>query len=149
MTTSPGHPPVASGMNTRMCSVSRRLTPDEVAYLVAAYTAPNDDGTWTGTTTIARTLGVSVATVRRLLIREGVTPRGPREAHAHGKRCKPITNVPVGDQPTCKCGCEQPVEWDKFRKRWRAYVGDHYRDPPGWVRPERVRYRAGFIGPRE
>lgn len=127
----------------------KRLPDDDIAFIVATYTTPAVAGTWVGTTTIARQLGVTATCVARHLRDAGVMLRTAKEAHAHGKRCKPVTNVPVGDPPACKCGCGAAVEWNKERRKWKAYARGHYRDPPGWTRPERVRRRAGFIGPRE
>lgn len=127
----------------------RRLPDDVIAAIRVAYLTPDEDGTWVGSTTIARQFGISPTAVVRHLRDAGIAIRTAKEAHANGKRCKPITNVPIGEQPGCKCGCGAAVDWDKGRKKWRPYFGDHYRNPPGWKRPERMRYRAGFIGPRE
>ncbi|MFB0556087.1 MAG: HNH endonuclease [Phycisphaerae bacterium] len=27
--------------------------------------------------------------------------------------------------PLCKCGCSQPVKWDKYKKRWATYIKGH------------------------
>jgi transposase len=106
---------------------NRKLTDEQKQEIVAVYTTRNPDGTWTGITTLARRFGVAHPTIRYVLRRAGVSMRDAKESHAHGKRCKPIRNVPPDSEkpPFCRCGCEQPVDWDSRRNCWRAYVEDH------------------------
>lgn len=106
---------------------NRRLSDADRAEIVRLYTTPLDDGTWMGVTTIAKRFGVSHNAIQHRLKREGVKLRSAKEAHAHGKRCKPIVNLPSGPAPDCGCGCGNPTEWNQRRNEWRAYVDDHYR----------------------
>ena len=98
--------------------------------MVRLYTTPLDDGTWLGSKTIGRHLGVSPATVRDAVRRAGLPTRDRRECHANGKRCKPITNLPVGDPPLCLCGCGEPTPWNRRANRWRSRVPGHRVPPP-------------------
>lgn len=136
---------VPKGDNNRKLSDEQR---DEIA---RTYATPLPDGTWVGVTTIARQFGVSKSCVQYHLRMQGVVMRSPKEAHSGGKACRPVKNPrpPRSAAPECKCGCGQRTEWSKAKNKWRVYFNDHYRNPPGWVRPERARYRKGFIGPRE
>jgi hypothetical protein len=106
---------------------SRKLSDADRADVVQQYTTPASDGTWVGVTTIARQWGVRPQTIVNALTRAGVTLRSAREAHAHGKRCKPVKNLPVGDAPPCKCGCGGGVAWNRRKNRWNVYVAGHYR----------------------
>lgn len=121
---------MASGDNNRKISEADR---DEIVRL---YTERQSDGTWFGATSIARRLGVSHPTIYRILKLRGVARRSCAESHAHGKRCKPITNFPVGDAPACKCGCGQPTPWNQRKNRWQVYASGHYtrsrEQSPSW-----------------
>lgn len=126
-----------SGDNNRKLSDAQR---DEA---VARYTTPMDDGTWCGTSTIARELDVSPGTIINLLRKRGIPVRDAKAAHAHGKRCRPITNLPVGDAPPCACSCGTPTLWNRRKKRWNRYVEGHYRRDaayknPAWLRREYI-----------
>ena len=108
--------------------------------IVEIYTTPNTDGTWTGAKSIAKLYGISPTTVYNILSRYGIEARNATESHSGGKRCKPIKNLPPkGDSPPfCKCGCGEPVAWNRRKNRWNVYVVGHYRlDQPykdnGWL----------------
>lgn len=104
----------------------RTLTKKDVDQIVALYTAPAEDGTWNGVYIIAKQMGVSSTTVQNYLRKRGIPMRSSKETHAHGKRCKPIKNLPVGDPPQCACGCGQLVNWYQRKNRWYKYVQGHY-----------------------
>lgn len=125
----------------------RKLTSAQIDEIVRRYTTRLPDGTWEGTTTIARDLGVRPATVNRWLGLRGVPVRSAREAHSSGKRCKPVKNLPAPElgilhvtngptprmmtlpgAPLCKCGCGNAVPWDRRRNRWTIYAPGHYRN---------------------
>ena len=40
---------------------------------------------------------------------------------------KGLEVVPTGEPPACKCGCGEPVPWDRNRKAWCVYASGHYR----------------------
>lgn len=42
---------------------------------------------------------------------------------------RPIKNIPPAGQcaPLCKCGCGNPVIWNRRKNRWNVYVDGHYR----------------------
>lgn len=113
------------------------------AEMVRLYTTPLPDGTWLGSKTIGLRLGVAPATVRSAVTRAGLPTRDARESHAHGKRCKPVKNVPVGEPPSCHCGCGQPTAWNQKENRWRARIEGHRVPPPAWR--GRSRGRAGSL----
>jgi hypothetical protein len=109
--------------------------------IVNLYTTKLPDGTWQGTTTIASLVGCSHATVQNVLKKNNVVMRDARQAHSGGKRCKPVKNIPDGNPPFCKCGCETPVAWNQRKNRWNAYVDGHYRQDAlyknaDWLRVE-------------
>lgn len=122
---------------------NRKLSVEQIDTIVRRYTTRLPDGTWVGTTTLAREFGVSPGVIRRhLLIRE-VEVRSKRESHSGGKRCKPITNLPQGEAPECGCGCGGRTGWNSNRKQWKRYVTGHYRrDTPykdkAWMLAEYV-----------
>ena len=105
----------------------RKLTDADIDEIVRRYTTPLPDGTWEGVPALARAYGVRHTAIYRWLKLRGVRTRSPTEAHAHGKRCKPIRNLPVGDAPLCKCGCGAAVAWHQRKNRWNVYVASHYR----------------------
>lgn len=104
----------------------RKLSDADRAEIVRLYLELLPDGTWLGAPTIARQFGVRHPTIYRVLGLAGVPRRSARESHANGKRCKPISRLPVGDPPLCKCGCGRHTAWNTPKNRWRAYVGGHY-----------------------
>lgn len=121
----------------------RKLSPQDVGEIVRRYTTRLPDGTWEGTPSIARDLGVSIPTVARWLRQQGIPRRDARESHAGGKRCKPITCVPVGEAPECACGCGGITAWNQRKNRWNRYTTGHYRrDAPyksaDWLRDRYV-----------
>lgn len=105
------------------------LTEDQESRLVEQYTTRQPDGTWVGANTIASLWGIAPPTVYKILRRHGVPTRDARESHAHGKRCKPIKNLPPEDVPAplCKCGCGEPAPWNRRENAYRAYCPGHYR----------------------
>jgi len=111
--------------------------------IVRLYLTPLDDGTWVGSTTIARRLGTTTTTVHNTIQRAGFRVRNSRESHAHGKRCKPIVNVPTGIPPLCLCGCGNETVWNRREKRWRARIVGHRVPPPASL--GRSRGRAGSL----
>lgn len=115
---------------------NRKLSDADRADIVRLYTTPLPDGTWMGVTAIARLFGVAHNCIQDRLRREGVTLRNAAEAHAGGKRCKPIKNVPVGEALSCKCGCGEPTRWNQRKNRWNRYVDGHYtrrlEQAPAW-----------------
>lgn len=102
-----------------------KVSPEIEARIVELYTTPNPDGTWTGSKLIASEVGMTPTGVLYVLKRLGIPTRSAKESHAHGKQCKPIKNLPIGDPPICRCGCGEIVEWDSARNRWRAYKKGH------------------------
>jgi hypothetical protein len=100
------------------------------------YTTRLADGTWMGVTLIARQFGVANFAIQTLLRYRGVRMRTMKEAHAHGKRCKPVRNHPMGNPPSCKCDCGEDVSWNRRKNRWNVYADGHYtlRGPqsPSW-----------------
>lgn len=115
---------------------NRKLTDEQRSEIIRLYIVPQSDGTWMGVTTIARMFHVCPNAIDNYLKRTGIQKRTSREAHAHGKRCKPITNLPPSPPPFCRCGCNQPVFWCKSRKRWYIYAPSHYHQQgamnPAW-----------------
>jgi transposase-like protein len=105
----------------------RKLTDEQRAEIVRLYLTPNSDGTWTGVCTIARQFNVTPTAILNTLRKRGVKIRTLREAYANGKRAKPITHLPQGKAPVCKCGCGNQVEWNRTKNRWNKYVEGHYR----------------------
>jgi hypothetical protein len=105
----------------------KRITKDVEQKIIELYTTPASDGTWIGGNTIASALGISHTTVQNVLRRNNLQVRDAKESHSKGKRCKPIKNLPVGEPPICKCGCNDPVAWNQRKNRWNIYVEDHYR----------------------
>lgn len=110
-----------------------KLSPEQKDEIVRRYTTRLPDGTWEGTTTLARDFGVRHATIRRWLRLRGVTMRDAREAHSGGKRCKPVTNLPPEGVlgPDCKCGCGEKVTWSRQFNKWSVYAFGH---APGGTR---------------
>ena len=104
---------------------NRKLTPDQINEIVRRYTTKLPDGTWEGTSTLAREFGVRPLTINRWLCLNGVAIRSAREAHSGGKRCKPITHVPAGEPPLCKCGCAGQAAWNQHKNRWNRYIEGH------------------------
>jgi len=103
-------------------------TPREIEnQIIDLYTIPAESGEWTGCTTIAKKFSISPTTVHNILLRRGIKSRDYYESHAHGKRCKPIVNLPQGQPPICKCGCGNQVAWNQRKNRWNLFVIDHYR----------------------
>jgi len=104
---------------------NRKLSDADRREIVRLYTTPLPDGTWMGATTIARQFPVRHTVVYRELKRAEVQTRSASEAHL-GKACKPITNLPVGDPPICKCGCGDVTAWNQRKNRWNRYAKGHY-----------------------
>lgn len=105
---------------------NRKLSDDDRAEIVRLYTTPQPDGTWLGVTQIARQYGVAHNCIQDRLKRAGVKMRTSKEAFANGKRCKPITRLPNGEAPACKCGCRGLVAWNRRHDRWNRYIQGHY-----------------------
>lgn len=103
-----------------------KVSPEIQAKVIEMYTTPNEDGTWVGSKAIGQALDLSPNGVLYILKRSGIRIRTAKEAHANGKRCKPVTNVPVGNAPSCKCGCGEEVAWNRRKNRWNAYMSGHY-----------------------
>lgn len=139
---------------------NRRLTTAQVDEIVRRYTTRHADGTWEGTVLLAREFGVQAPTVRRWLCVRGVILRSSKEAAAGGKRCKPVRNLPGGTipavhgpypvhmalpgAPACKCGCGDPVTWNRRKNKWSAYATGHYRRPESYK--DAAWLRAEYIG---
>lgn len=122
----------------------RKLSDADIAEAIRVYTTPNPDGTWTGTTTIGRQFGVTPRVIVYHLQRNAINIRSPKERFANGKACKPITNLPKGNAPLCKCGCGARTKWDRRNSHWRTYARGHYRtDAPykhkDWLNREYTR----------
>jgi len=105
---------------------NRKLTDEQRQEIVRLYTTKLPDGTWTGSTAIAHIYHVSHQCLLWTLRRAGIQIRTNSESHA-GKACKPVKNLPQGDPPLCKCGCDLPVEWDQRENAWDVYCPGHYR----------------------
>jgi len=93
--------------------------------VIEMYTTPAIDGTWTGTQTIAKTLGLYQATVYNILKVHGIKTRSRKEWGENGKVCKPIKNLPVGTPPPCKCGCGDTAAWNQRKNGWNVYIVGH------------------------
>lgn len=104
---------------------NRKLSDEDRAEIVRLYVTPLADGTWMGATTLSRIFSVRHPVIYRELARAGVQIRSMAEAH-RGKACRPITNLPVGDPPDCKCGCGGLTAWNQRKNRWNRYVAGHY-----------------------
>ena len=119
---------------------NRKLSPETWQAVVSEYLTPLPDGTWTGMDTLARKYGVAQNAVYYHVKKAGVPTRNAREAHAHGKRCKPVTNLPPADEsaPACKCGCDAAVAWNRRKNVWNLYVTRHYR-------PEQLYHSAEYL----
>jgi len=124
---------------------NRKLSESDIDEIARLYTTPAPDGTWTGITLIARQFGVRHNTIRLWLIKRGVEMRSAKEAHAHGKQCKPTKNLPPSGErpPLCKCGCNRCVSWNQRKNNWNKYVEGHYRPKrlyhdPDWLEREYV-----------
>lgn len=105
---------------------NRKLSDADRAEIVRLYTTRLPDGTWMGVTAIARRFGVAHNCIQDRLKRAGVQMRSAKEAHAHGKACKPVKNLPTTLPLPCKCGCGEFPEWNRRKNRWNAYVKGHY-----------------------
>lgn len=123
----------------------RKLTQAQIDELVTRYTTRLPDGTWEGAMLLASDFGVRPQTIYRWLRLRGVEIRSARESHSAGKACKPVKNLPPGGIPPgtwrtssprvlalpggpgCKCGCGEPVGWNRRKNRWNRYVTGHYR----------------------
>ncbi len=107
----------------------RLFTDDQERAIADAYQTRSPDGTWRGATQIAREWGTNHRTIYCVLKRQGVTTRDARESHAHGKRCKPIKNIPTTPAPLCACGCGEPAKWHPRKNIWGKFADGH-RTPP-------------------
>lgn len=123
----------------------RRFTDEQEAEIARQYLTRNPNGTWTGAKELGRAWGVRHQTIYNVLDRQGVATRDARESHAHGKRCKPLTSFPPAGEPTplCRCGCGEPVVWDRSKPGWNVYVAGHqHPDAPfkheAWLRAQYV-----------
>jgi hypothetical protein len=106
---------------------NQKLMPTQIDEIVRRYTTKLPDGTWEGTSTLAREFGVRPGTVNRWLRVRGVEIRTAKDAHSGGKRCKPVKNLPAGGAPPCACGCGTATAWNRRRNQWNRYVTGHYR----------------------
>jgi HNH endonuclease len=104
---------------------NRKLSDAQRQEIACRYTTAMPDGTWIGSKILAADYKVTETCIQQTLRKQGVTLRSAKEAHANGKRCKPITRLPQGTPRLCKCGCKQPTEWDRKKMRWRLYLPDH------------------------
>lgn len=105
----------------------KRVAPDIESKVVFLYTTPAADGSWIGSKSIGKELGISPTTIQNILKRNSIPIRDYVEAHSNGKRCKPIKNIPNSTPPLCKCGCGNSVAWDRRKNRWYVYFEGHYR----------------------
>lgn len=111
--------------------------------VIRLYTTKTDNG-WMGGNEISKRLGITDTTVRAILNRNGIRIRSGSEAIT-GKRCKPITHIPVGDAPLCKCGCGNNVDWNQAKNKWNVYFDNHYRSDAEYKNPEwlKEQYNSG------
>lgn len=121
----------------------RGFSESEKAEIIRLYLTPNPDGTWNGTTSIAERFGKHAGSIRNVLVSAGVEIRSSKESHAHGKQCKPWTNLPPkgSKPPLCRCGCGKSTKWNRAKNRWLAYYPGHFhKDQPyknaDWLRAE-------------
>ena len=124
---------------------NRKLSDHDIDEIVRLYTTPASDGTWRGSVRIAERFGTTDTCIRMWLHKRGISIRSQTEAHAHGKRCKPVKNLPPEGQrpPVCKCGCGQPVQWSRQGNCWYKYIKGHYRrkrefHDPEWLHREYI-----------
>lgn len=106
---------------------NRKLSDEQRRQLVIRYTTPNADGTWNGSKVLALEFGVTPTAIIWNLRREGVSIRNAKASHSNGKRCKPVTRLPKGVAPQCKCGCGQTTPWLTYKDSWAIYARGHYR----------------------
>lgn len=111
---------------------ARKFTDEQEKQIATEYLTRNNDGTWTGAVELARRWGTSHLVIYHALKRQQVVTRNSVESHAHGKRCKPIKNLPDNPEnpPLCACGCKTHVKWSHRKNRWQAYVRGHRGNPP-------------------
>jgi hypothetical protein len=116
---------------------NRKLSDADRAEVVRLYLTPQADGTWMGVKLIAARFDVAYTCIQYHLKRAKVQTRTSQEAFVNGKRCKPITRLPVGEAPACKCGCAGLVAWNQRKNRWNRYVQGHYTQQGdqnlGWI----------------
>ena len=123
-----------------------KVTRGDVSKMVQLYTTPTLDGAWLGCQEIAKQFDVTYRTVQYWLKKQGIQLRSQKEAHAHGKRCRPArhgkTLPPCNETPPfCKCGCKEPVAWNSRKYRWNLYVKGHYHPQPyKYAKHERKRH---------
>lgn len=107
----------------------RLFTDDQERAIADAYQTRLPDGTWLGATELARAWNTSHTVIYHALKRQGVKTRDAAESHAHGKRCKPVKNLPTTLAPLCVCGCGKPAKWEQSMNSYRLYAEGH-RTPP-------------------
>lgn len=120
-----------------------RTPPHIEAEAVRQYTTRLPDGTWKGSKSIARELGITNTSVLTILRRNGIATRSLKEAHSGGKRSGRI-KYPQRYGPSggvCACGCGQSTPWSRKRNDWARYMPGHYRKDapyknPDWLRQE-------------
>lgn len=119
--------------------MTKRIDLNTEREVIRLYTTKTNNG-WMGCNSISDIVGISTASVQNILLRNGIKTRDAVEAHL-GKQCKPITNIPVGNAPLCKCGCGNLVAWNQRKDKWNVFVDGHYRKDalyknPMWLKSE-------------
>jgi hypothetical protein len=116
--------------------MSKKLTEADLDEIVARYAQRLPDGTWEGSTALAKAYGVTPGVIQYQLKKRGIAIRSRSESHA-GKQCKPVTNLPKGEAPDCACNCGEKAAWSQRKNHWNKYAKGHH--PLG--------YRAGPENP--
>lgn len=105
---------------------NRKLSDSDVTKMVSLYQSRREDGRWYSTADLASIFKITDTAIIYHLRKRGVTIRSNSTAHL-GWNSKPVTRVPNGLPPLCKCGCGQRVEWEQRKDRWYQFVKGHYR----------------------
>lgn len=150
------HPSTVS-YHLRRAGVPRRpkgqskIFPHHRAEIIRQYTTRLPDGSWKGSSLIARDLGISDSAVQNVLNDAGIPIRSGKESHAYGKRCGPIKYTARLETPSlCVCGCGTPTKWDRGHRRWARFVPGHrYKDAPykneAWLREQYILLRRSAV----
>jgi hypothetical protein len=116
----------AQALETQKHKFPKKLTETQRSEIVDWYLSPLPNGSFIGSTIIARRYNISVGVIRDILLQAGVQ-RDHEASYSNHKQCRPRTNIqpPGAIPPICLCGCGQPVEWERCHNHWYLYVKGH------------------------
>lgn len=100
---------------------NRKLSDPQLNEIIRLYVSEHKSAPY-----IACLFGVRPSAIDHHLKKRGVIKRTNSEAHL-GWNSKPVTRLPYGDPPFCKCGCAQHVSWNQRKDQWYKFVRGHYR----------------------